>query len=149
MTDLTDRSDAKAMLLHDPGIGETQRVPVNVYETTEALVVVAPMPGVMADDVEIVLQGDQLVLRAALRSPAAKRYLLHEWKYGMYERTVTLLSLFRGPVTARLGNGMLALSIAREGTRATGARIHVQPAPADRTTGKSDTEKSDTGDVET
>ena len=30
-----------------------QSVPVNVYETDGALVVVAPLPGVMADDIEI------------------------------------------------------------------------------------------------
>ena len=36
----------------EPG-GETMVVPVNVYEAGEALVVVAPLPGVQAEDVAL------------------------------------------------------------------------------------------------
>src|SRR5215217_6972422 len=84
-----------------------QRIPVNVYETTDALVVVAPMPGVMADDVEVVVGRDELRLRARLRTSAPKDYLTHEWDYGGYDRTLSLPGGFEGPVTASLGNGQL------------------------------------------
>ena len=35
--------------------GKPQPVPVNMYEAEEALVLVAPLPGVMADDIEVVV----------------------------------------------------------------------------------------------
>ena len=103
-----------------------QRVPVNVYETTEALVVVAPMPGVMADDVDVVLEGQELRLEARLRTAAPKDYLIHEWDYGAYERVLPLPEGFAGDATASLGNGQLAVRVAREGNRAESAVV-VQP----------------------
>ena len=68
----------------------TQTVPVNMFETTEALVVVAPLPAVTADDVTIELTGATLRFWAHLRSAAPRNYLVHEWDYGGYERVVEL-----------------------------------------------------------
>jgi HSP20 family protein len=114
--------------LIEPGREGTQRVPVNMYETEEALVIVAPMPGVIAEDVEIVVEADRLTLRAQLRAPAPNRnYVMHEWDYGAYERSVPLPQVFHGDVTASLGNGQLAVSVGRDGHRPTGARHVVRP----------------------
>jgi HSP20 family protein len=116
------------MTLIEPGREGIQRVPVNMYETEDALVIVAPMPGVTADDVEIVVEADQLTVKAQLRSAApGKHYVMHEWDYGGYERSVPLPKVFHGEVTASLGNGQLAVSIGREGQRPTGARHVVRP----------------------
>ncbi len=71
-------------------------VPVNVYEAGEALVVVAPLPGVRAEDVSVAVEGHQLRIAAAMRSPAAKDYLVHEWHYGPFERVVDLPDGFGG-----------------------------------------------------
>lgn len=100
-----------------------QRIPVNVYETDNAVVVVAPMPGVMPDDVEIAVEGQRLSIRAELRTDAPKRYLVHEWEYGAYERTVELPIDAPGPVTASLGNGQLAVSLRRDGERPAGRSL--------------------------
>jgi HSP20 family protein len=114
--------------LIEPGREGSQRVPVNMYETDDALVIVAPMPGVTADDVEIVVEADRLTIRAQLRSSApSKNYVMHEWDYGDYERSVPLPQVFHGEVTASLGNGQLAVSIGREGARPTGARHVITP----------------------
>ncbi len=108
----------------EPG-GETMRVPVNVYEAGEALVVVAPLPGVQAEDVTVSVEGDQLRIAAAMRSPAAKEYLVHEWHYGPFERVVDLPDGFGGGGTATFGNGQLAIRVTRgEG----GGPIEVKPA---------------------
>src|SRR6059058_5619816 len=45
----------KGLVEYDP-----QRVPLNMYETTEALVLVLPLPGVMADDVTIDIEDDRV-----------------------------------------------------------------------------------------
>ncbi len=92
---------------------EAQFVPVNMYETEGAVVVVVPLPGVMADDIEITVDGRQATIRAAMRTAATKDYILHEWHYGPYERTVELPEGFGGRGAATLGNGQLALRVER------------------------------------
>ena len=105
--------------------GETMVVPVNVYEAGEALVVVSPLPGVQAEDVNVSGEGDQLRITAAMRSPAAKEYLVHEWHYGPFERVVSLPDGFGGGGTATFGNGQLAIRLTRgQG----GGPIEVKPA---------------------
>ncbi len=109
----------------EPG-GETMQVPVNVYEAGEALVVVAPLPGVRPEDVEVSFDGARLRIAAGMRSPAAKDYLVHEWHYGPYEREVALPDGFGGGGTATFGNGQLAIRLTRgDGS---GGRIEVKPA---------------------
>jgi len=117
-TDLDDRSGAtpttasEAQLI-GPGEAGAQRIPVNVYETTEALVLVAPMPAVRAEDVEITRRGDRLRVQAQLRSAAPREYILHEWEYGLYDREITIPETFCGPMSATLGQGQLAVSLRR------------------------------------
>jgi HSP20 family molecular chaperone IbpA len=99
--------------------GEPQSVPVNMYEAERALVLVAPLPGVMVDDIEVVIDGRRATISAAMRSSAPKDYLLHEWHYGPYERVVDLPDGFGGPAEATFANGQLALRIERGPTGAT------------------------------
>jgi len=90
-----------------------QSVPVNLYETDEALVAVAPMPGVMADDIEIVVEPQRLTIAASMRTAAPKDYLRHEWHYGPYHREVEIPDDFGAQVTASFGNGQLAIQLGR------------------------------------
>ena len=93
--------------------GQPQKVPVNVYETEQALVLVAPLPGVMPDDISVTVEGRTVRLAADLRTKAVKDYLRHEWHYGPYERTVEVPDGFGGPAEATFANGQLALRIER------------------------------------
>ncbi|MGH9246971.1 MAG: Hsp20/alpha crystallin family protein [Acidimicrobiales bacterium] len=90
-----------------------QKVPVNVYETTAALVIVAPLPAVTADDVTIELRPGGLRFWAHLRSAGPREYLVHEWDYGGYEREVDLPPGFGSAVEATLTNGQLAIRVLR------------------------------------
>jgi HSP20 family molecular chaperone IbpA len=90
-----------------------QAVPVNVYEAPEALVVVAPLAAVQADDVRVELRPGVLRFWAHLRSAAPRDYLLHEWDYGGYEREIELPPGFGGGVEASLANGQLAVRVLR------------------------------------
>jgi HSP20 family molecular chaperone IbpA len=92
---------------------DLQHVPVNMYEATDAVVVVAPMPAVMADDVHVHVDGGTLRIEAGQRTEAEKEYLLHEWTYGPYERTVELPAGFGGGGEATLGNGQLAVRVTK------------------------------------
>ncbi|MBW3642467.1 MAG: Hsp20/alpha crystallin family protein [Actinobacteria bacterium] len=93
--------------------GTPQQVPVNLYETEQAIVLVAPLPGVMPDDITVTVEGRSVHLAADLRTEAIKDYLLHEWHYGPYQRSVELPEGFGGEAEATFANGQLALRIER------------------------------------
>ena len=90
-----------------------QAVPVNVYETTAALVIVAPLPAVTVDDVTVALRPGKLHFQALLRSAGPRTYLLHEWEYGGYEREIELPDGFGSSVEASLANGQLVVRVLR------------------------------------
>ena len=93
-----------------------QSVPVNVYEASEALVVVAPLPAVTAGDVCVeVRPGDPPTMRfwAHVRSAGPRTYLMHEWEYGGYERQIELPTGYGRSVEAALHNGQLVVRVLR------------------------------------
>jgi len=104
-----------------------QSVPINVYETTGALVIVAPLPAVQPEDVNIELRPPSgLRFWARLRSAGPRDHLVHEWDYGGYEREIELPEGYGGGIEASLANGQLAIRVLK-GT-ATSA-LSVQPHP--------------------
>lgn len=93
-----------------------QAVPVNVYETTAALVVVAPLAAVTPADVQVeVRPGDPATLRfwAHVRSAPPREYIVHEWEYGGYERQLDLPAGFGAAAEATLNNGQLVVRVLR------------------------------------
>jgi HSP20 family protein len=106
-----------------------QRLPVNMWETDNAVVVVTPMPAVMADDVDVVLEGCTLTIAADCRTEAPKDYLLHEWHYGPYERVLELPEGFGGEAEATFGNGQLALRVVRGDGGGERRTVPVTPKP--------------------
>lgn len=103
-----------------------QRVPVNAYETTGALVVVSPLPAVTAQDVTIELRPGNLRFWAHLRSSGPREYLTHEWEYGGYEREIDVPEGFGGGLEASLANGQLAIRVLRGSSD---ELITIQPTP--------------------
>ena len=89
----------------------TQQVPVNMYEASGALVVVAPLPAVTSDDVTIELRDNCLRFWAHLRSSGPREYLVNEWEYGGYEREVELPEGYGREIEASLRNGQLAIRV--------------------------------------
>jgi HSP20 family molecular chaperone IbpA len=90
-----------------------QRVPVNVYETPAALVILAPLPAVTPADVNIEIEPGHLRFWAHLRSAGPRLMLLQEWEYGGYERDVDLPDGFGAGVEATLTNGQLVIRVLR------------------------------------
>ena len=89
----------------------TQQVPVNVYEASGALVVLAPLPAVTPDDVTIELRDSCLRFWAHLRSSGPREYLVNEWEYGGYEREIDLPDGYGSDIEASLHNGQLAIRV--------------------------------------
>ncbi len=106
---------------------QPQRVPVNVYETSGALVVVAPLPAVTASDVTIELEPGKLRFWAHLRSSGPRQFLINEWEYGGYEREIDVPDGYGSAVEASLANGQLAIRVLKG--EPTG-KLSVQPAGA-------------------
>ena len=110
---------------------DPQRVPVNMYETEGAVVLLLPLPGVMADDVSIDIEDVRVHVNAAQRSAAEKDYLTHEWHYGPYERMVTVPKGFGGPASATFRTAQLALRIERGDSR--NGKVMISPQTAGHT----------------
>ena len=89
-------------------------VPVNMYEAEEAYVVVVPLPGVMPDDISVQLEGNSLGVYAEMRTPAVKAYLMHEWHYGPFERTIDLPRDCSENFETSFGNGQLAIRVLKQ-----------------------------------
>ncbi len=90
-----------------------QKVPVNMYEASEALVIVAPMPAVRPEDVTVELRPGCLRFWAHLRSAGPREYLIHEWDYGGYEREIDLPDDYGSGVEASMANGQIAIRVLR------------------------------------
>ena len=89
----------------------SQAVPVNMYEASGAVVVIAPLPAVTPDDVTIELRDNILRFWAHLRSAAPRDYIMCEWDYGGYEREVEVPNGYGRDIEASMHNGQLAIRV--------------------------------------
>jgi HSP20 family molecular chaperone IbpA len=89
----------------------SQSVPVNMYEASGAVVVIAPLPAVTPDDVTVELRDSTLRFWAHLRSAAPRDYILCEWDYGGYEREVEVPHGYGSGIEASMRNGQLAIRV--------------------------------------
>ena len=99
-------------------------IPVNLFDNERELMVVTPMPGVGPEDISIDVRDDgTLTLRARQHGEGQERirYLLREWSYGPYERTIDLpvpVDAMRANVS--YGNGVLAITFPKAAATAPG-----------------------------
>ena len=91
--------------------------PMNVWSSTDGIVIDAELPGVDPKDVDIALTGDELTLRGkANATPPAGRdtILRRERPAGEFVRTIQLpFRAAAGTVIANYRNGVLRLTIPR------------------------------------
>ena len=93
--------------------GPALRLPIDAYSTGDEIMIVAPVPGVKPEDVEITIEGDTLTIKGELPAPIENvNYLMQERAYGRFTRTVT----FTVPVQAEkaeasFNNGVLTISV--------------------------------------
>ncbi|MBU0704548.1 MAG: Hsp20/alpha crystallin family protein [Chloroflexi bacterium] len=89
------------------------RLPLDVYTTPEEIVVVASLPGLTPDEVDIAIEGDTLTIRGELRSPLENvEYLFQERGYGAVSRTLTLnVPVEADKAEAIFENGVLTLTL--------------------------------------
>ena len=92
-----------------------RRLPLDVYETPEAIVIEAALPGVKAEEVEISVLGDKLTLSAGSESEGRSDengYRWREFQRGRVTRTVNLpQGVVADQASATFENGLLRLSV--------------------------------------
>jgi HSP20 family protein len=89
------------------------RLPLDVYTTPEEIVIIASLPGLTADEVDITLDGDRLTIRGELQPPLENvDYLFQERAYGPFSRTLTLnVPVNTDEAEAVFENGVLKLTL--------------------------------------
>jgi HSP20 family protein len=96
--------------------GNTERVwrlPLDAYVTPEEIIVVANMPGVKSEAVEIIIEGDTLTIRGERPAPLENvDYVMQERPYGKFQRTLNVnIPVDADKAEARYENGLLTLVI--------------------------------------
>jgi HSP20 family protein len=116
-------SDAVEQLLNESwvmprsffgGWAGTSRIPLDLYETDEAYVVTALMPGVPGDKVDIQLEQNTLTIRGEVHAeqPKDAHYLIQERASGKIERSVRLpATVDADKISASLNDGVLTIRL--------------------------------------
>jgi HSP20 family protein len=86
-----------------------------MYQTPQAVVVKATVPGVKPEDMEITITGDTLTIKGETKAEKEIKqedYICQECRYGSFSRTVTLpAGLKTDKAEATFENGVLTLTI--------------------------------------
>lgn len=89
------------------------RLPLDVYTTPEEIVIIASLPGLTPDEVDVTIDDDRLTIRGELRPPLQNvDYLFQERAYGPFSRTLTLnVPVESDEAEAVFENGVLTLTL--------------------------------------
>jgi len=113
---IASNEDVTQATVETEAVMAPQSVPVNIYEASGALVIVAPMAAVTSEDVRVELHpGSPPCVRfwAHVRSSGTRQYLVREWEYGGYERQLDVPVGYGAGVEAVLKNGQLVIRLLR------------------------------------
>jgi HSP20 family protein len=131
------QANMRRILQNQPTVGESSGTmsqalawtpAVEISETPEELVITAELPGIDADEVHVVIDGDMLTIRGEKRSERREededtQYYLVERSYGSFQRSFTLPSTVDPEsIVAEFNNGVLT--------------VHLQKVDAERTRGR-------------
>lgn len=89
------------------------QLPVNAYRTRHELVIVASVPGLEPQDIDLALERGQLTIRGEIPPPLGNvDYLLQEMPYGPFEKRLRLgLNVEPTGIEATVKNGILTVCL--------------------------------------
>ena len=70
--------------------GQAWQLPIDAYTTEDSIVLLADVPGLKPEDLEVTLEGDTLTIRGELKNATQNNYLLRERMNGKFERVLTI-----------------------------------------------------------
>ncbi|NPA91367.1 MAG: Hsp20/alpha crystallin family protein [Chloroflexi bacterium] len=98
----------------DSGRWNAPYVPVDIYTTDENVVILAALPGLRPEDVDITFEGNTITIRGEFPQPTEENINWHvqERYYGPFERIITLnIPVDMDHAEAYFENGLLKLVI--------------------------------------
>lgn len=86
---------------------------VDIFESEDDVTVIAEMPGVTADEIEVTLEDDVLTLRGRNKTEESSgKILLQEYEPGNYQRRFTVAeTIDQEKIKASMNNGMLRITL--------------------------------------
>ena len=89
------------------------RLPLDAYSTDEEVVILASLPGLKPEDVEITIEGDTLTIKGEIPGPPENvDYILRERRYGPFSRTLTFnIPVQADKAEATFKDGLLTLTV--------------------------------------
>ena len=89
------------------------RLPLDAYVTPNEIVVLASMPGIKPEDVEITIEGDTLTIKGERPAPLENvDYVMRERPYGKFQRTLNInIPVDADKAEAKYEHGLLTLTI--------------------------------------
>lgn len=87
------------------------RLPVDAYSTDNEIVIMAPVPGVNPEDVEIMVEGETLTIRGEVPARVeGMNYIFRERFHGPFERVLRLnVPVNVDGIEATFNNGLLTV----------------------------------------
>ncbi len=92
---------------------QIMRLPLDAYVTAEEIIIVANMPGVKPEGVEITVEGDTLTIKGERPAPFENvDYVLQERTFGKFQRALNInIPVDANKAEAKFENGLLTLTI--------------------------------------
>jgi HSP20 family protein len=92
--------------------GSTFTPRVDIYETDQELVLLADLPGVRPEDVDLRYERGELILHGKVKPRDGRTYLLNEYEVGDFYRAFTIHeSIDHGHIAAEVKNGVLTVHL--------------------------------------
>ncbi len=102
----------RMMQMFSPG-GRMMRVPMDAYETDEEIVILASIPGVAPENVEITFEGETLMIKGEIQTPDEELdYIFRERPSGEFSRALVVnVPVNADEASATFENGLLTLTL--------------------------------------
>jgi HSP20 family protein len=93
-------------------------LPLDLIENDNEFVVKASLPGIKSEDIEVTYHNQTLTIKGEMKqeeSAGEDKYHLHERRYGMFSRSITLPADVNGDaIKADFENGVLSLNLPKK-----------------------------------
>ena len=98
---------------HNGEATRVARLPIDAYNTDEAFVLNAYVPGVNPEDVEITFEGEELTIRGTFQAqPEEVNFIKRELYHGAFERKLNFnVPVNADAIEATYSNGVLSLRV--------------------------------------
>lgn len=105
-------------------------IPIDIYQTQNAIVIKATLPGIKPEEVEISATDNVLTIKAEKQEEKEvkdKDYIRKENRYGMFSRSITLpIGIDADKAEANFDNGILTLNLPKS-EKEKPKQIKIQP----------------------